>query len=285
MPDLYRIQFIMTGQGQGWSESYVIPLDNATVATVGTQVANPLALSRGALLAREYKLQAYRVSKIRLAIGTVVKRNSDLTVVNYGPGGTTVAWRGCQPNECVIGNGVSADGGREKKVFHRGIPDQVIEDGGLLNAAETIGWFSKLASFQSLLLQAQAGWLQDVALGNVFNISGYVLDAGFVATITFTGAIFNGVAVGTRVPIRVTGVNGKSAINGLQMVVVLTDTTCETVETPALYPYAFGGSGQRMTDPKPFISAAAWGAELARTHQTGKVSVSTRGRAPARPRG
>lgn len=285
MPDLYRITFIMTGQGQGWSESYVIPLDNSTVAGVGAQVANPLALSRAALLAREYKLQGYRVTKIRLAAGTLVKRNSDLTMTGYGPGGTTVAWRGCQPNECVIANGVSADGGREKKVFMRGIPDQVIEDGGLLNAAETIGWFSKLASFQSLLLQAQAGWLQDLAVGDVFNVSGYVLTDGFQATVTATGNVFNGIAVGTRIPVRIAKVNGKSAINGLQLVTVISPTVCLTVEAPALYPYSFGGTIQRMTDPKPFIAAAAWGAELARTHQTGKVSVATRGRAPARPRG
>ncbi len=285
MPDLYRITFILTGQGQGCSESYVVPRDGSSTSLVAAQIAQPLAQARAALVAREYKLQAYRTTKIRLADGTAVKRNSDLAIANLGPGGTTSGWRGCQINECVILNGVSAGGDREKKVFARCIPDQVIEDGGQLNMGETIGWFSRLDSFFALLLQYGAGWLQDVPLGNTFNVTGYVINPSFTVTVTFDGTIFNGVAVGTRIPVRLSKINGKSELNGIQQMVVVGNTSATTVEAFSLWPYSFGGTGVRMTTPKPFISAAAWGRELARTHQTGKVSVATRGRSPARPKG
>lgn len=285
MPDLYRVTFIMTGRGQGWSESYVIPRDNVNVSTVNQTIAQPLAFARARLLAREYTLQAFRSTKIRLADGSLVKRNSDLVVVNYAINAGLANWEGCQPNECVVANGVTADGSREKKVFMRGVPDIVITEGGTLNRGEGIGWFSRLDSFQNQLRLYLAGWLGDTTVGNAHNVTGYTLDEGFQVTVTFQGTIFNGLVAGTRVPVRLSKINGKSELNGIQTLIVVNDTSGVTVEAFSLFPYSFGGKGQRMTDPKPFFQAEAWGAELARTHQTGKVSVGTRGRQPARARG
>lgn len=285
MPDLYRGTFIMNGRGQGWSESYVFPLDGVNVGIFASTVMQPLAVARARLLASEYTLQAFRTTKIRLADGTPVTRNSDLNIVNLGINAGISGWEGCQPNECVIVNGVSADGSREKKVFMRGIPDIVITNGGTLNNAEPIGWFSRLASFTNQLVARQAGWLQDVAQGNKFNVTNYTVTDGFQVQVTFSGNIFNGLIPTNRVPVRLARINGKSELNGIQMMIVDSNTQGTTVDAFSLFPYQFGGTGVRMTDPKPFISAVAWGAELARTHQTGKVSISTRGRAPARPKG
>jgi len=284
MPDLYRTTFFFAGASQGWSESYVFPRDGVTVATFNSLTATAIAQSRAQLLAREYKLVAFRTAKIRTAAGATVKRNADLVVVDYGPGGTTAGWRGCQPRECVIMNGISADGGREKKTYLRGIPDQVIEDAGQLNTGETIGWFSRLSSFQSLLLQAQAGWLQDITQGPSFNVVTYVTGANLIQEVEFQGNIFNALAVGTEVPVRLTGINGKSRLNGLLVMVVVSNTKGHTKKPLALGPFVAGGTGILMVSPKPFISAAAFGQEEARTHDTGKVSVATRGRRAATPR-
>lgn len=285
MPDLYRGTFIMTGRGQGWSESYIFPRDQVTVAQVNQTILQPCALARARLLATEYTLQAFRATKIRLDNGTPVKRNSDLVIVNYEINKGVTGWEGCQPNECVIANGVTNDGSREKKVFMRGIPDVVITNGGTLNRNENLGWFSRLDSFFALLLLNQAGWIGDVADGGQTNVTGYTIEDSFQILITVQDNFFAAIPVGTRVRVRLNGINTKSELNGIRWVSVVSANSVRTVEAFSLWPYSHGGQLQALLTPKPFFSAGGWGAELARTHQTGKVSVGTRGRQSARPKG
>jgi len=285
MPDLYRVTFAFAGKSQGWSESYVIPRDGTNPGTLNATTVLPIAQARAALLAREYKLDAYRVAKIRLADGTPVKRNALLFTPDLGPGGTTSGWAGCQPRECVIIQAVDATGGRKKQVFARGIPDQIIEDGGELNFGESIGWFSKLNSFAALLVTAQAGWLEDIPIAGPFNVAGYVVNPNGTVKVQFDAGLFVGVVAGTRVTMRLAGINGSSRLNGAQQMVVDDATHATTAKAIAVFGYSFGGQGVRYTTPKPFISAIAWNAEIARTHDTGRPIIASRGRQRAAAKG
>lgn len=285
MSQLFRGTFFMEGMSQGWSESYTFQqADGLGVREFLSVSMDPLANLRAALLAREYKLTAFRATKIRDTAGAPVRRNSDLVISPRGPGGTTLAWAGCQPRECVVVNGVTTDGAREKKVFMRGIPDDIIQKGGILNRSETIGWFSRLDSWFARLRQETAGWLIDLEQGLRYNVSNYTINPNLTQQITFTGTIFLGVPIGTRVRVRLSRINGKSRLNGIQILEVASPTSGVTISPLALGEYTAGGSGVRLLDPKPFVFAQQWDAEIARTHDTGKVSVGTRGRQSATPR-
>lgn len=284
MPDLYRGTFIMEGMSQGWSESYIFPRDGFTIAQVNQEIMDPLATLRASLLAREYKLTAWRATRIRLADGTAVKRQSDLVISSRGPGGTTAAWAGCQPRECVIVNGITANGEREKKIYMRGIPDVVIEDGGELNTAENIGWFSRLNSFTAILLRWQAGFLIDQTVGQTYLVNNYIINPNLTQQFTFSGNIFDGLPLNSRVRVRLSKVNGQSRLNGIQTLEVASPVSGSTISPLAVGEYVSGGEGVRLVDPKPFVSVTFWAPEIARTHQTGKVSVGSRGRRSAIPR-
>jgi len=285
MPDLYRVTFAFAGKSQGWSESYTFPADGTNPGTFNATTVLPIAQARAALLAREYKMDAYRVAKIRLNDGSPVKRAALLFTPDLGPGGTTSGWAGCQPRECVIIQAIDATGQRKKQVFARGIPDQIIEDGGELNFGETIGWFSKLASFTSRLIAAQAGWLEDIPSGNASNVTGYVLNPNGTVKVAFEDNIFAAIAAGSQRLVRLSGINGSSRLNGANQMIVNDATHATTAKALAVFAYSFGGKGVLYIYPKPFISAVAWNAELARTHDTGRPIIASRGRQRAQAKG
>jgi hypothetical protein len=283
MPDLYRATFSFAGEKQGWSESYVYPLDNSTPKAIGDAVITPIALARANLLAKNYVLDAFRVAKIRLSAGTPVKRNVKLFAVDLAPALQTLANQGDQPRDCVMIQAGGTDGQGTKFVFMRGIPDAITGDGGAFVPAGAGGWGARFSTWAALQAQAHAGWLEDAAIGDPFVVTGYVQNPGFTVTLTFAGTPFLALPAGTIISVRLSGINGRSKINGLRKLQVLTNSTATTVKAIAVGDYAFGGVAQRYNLTKPFQEAQDWAASQIRTHDTGRPSYATRGRRAAQP--
>lgn len=283
MPDLYRATFSFSGEKQGWSESYVYPADNTNPKAFGDTVVVQIAMARANLLAKNYVLDAFRVAKIRTAAGALVKRNAKLFTVDLAPALQTVANQGDQPRDCVMIQAGGTDGEGLKYVFMRGIPDAITGDGGAFVPAGAGGWGGRFATWKALQEQAHAGWLEDSPVGDPAIITGYTQNPGFTVNIDFAGTPWAAVPVGTVIQLRISGVNGRSKLNGLRKVIVAGPSEVNTVKAIALGLYTHGGTAQRYDLLKPFQEGQDWAAAMIRTHDTGRPSYATRGRRPAQP--
>lgn len=284
---LFRVKFAFAGKKQGWSEIWVFPTANDLITgqTLNSTVILPIAQARSQMLGREYVLDAYAISKIRLNDGTPQRGNVKLWSPDLAPSMQSASNAGAQPRECLIVQVESADGQRKKNVFMRGIPDDIAIDGGEVNLAGAGGWGSRFNSWSNLMIQAGAGWLQNIPVGEPANVTGYVVNANNTITIAFDAPLFNLLVAGTRRIIRVSGINGKSVLSGEIEVAVVDEDHATTKQSFAVFPYQYGGRARIYQQPKPFISGVFFNPALIRTRDTGRPSYATRGRQPARARG
>lgn len=285
MPDLYRITLGFSGKRQGWTESFVIGQDQTTPAALSVTVVQPISLARKNLLAREYTLDFQRVAKFRLSNGTPVKRNVTLWTPELGPDLQTVANSGEQPRACALVTGTGTDGEGQTQIFMRGIPDEIAVNGGAYAPSGASGWGSRFSSWRSLMIGAGAGWLEDVRDGEPFLMTDYVINPNATVQFNFEGTPFAGLDVGSTVAVRLSGINGGSRLNGFHELIVGTQNTATTKKALAVFPYSFGGQGQKYLRPKPFQTADDWFVNAIRTHDTGRPLNATRGRQPAQARG
>ena len=99
-------------------------------------------------------------------------------------------------------------------------------------------------------------------------------------TFTFEDALFPVEKIGKRVRVALSGINGKSNLNRVTVVKVLSQTSCKTVQKTAWLPFIDGGKGRYGGDL--FINPATVKPIKVGRRPAGPPLLVTPGRARAR---
>jgi hypothetical protein len=174
---------------------------------------------------------------------------------------------------------------RTKNVWIKGFWDAVEDNAGtyIRNLA---GWQKAFAPFLAFFGAPKnitwGWWGTDYTTKASANLVGYVASASSIVTFTFAADIFPLGLVGTTQQIRLSGVNGKSKLNGTQTVVIDSTRTCHTYQPLAVVPYSFGGKGSWAS--KTFVLSSFIFDQKISERKTGAPLLEEHGRAKRKPR-
>lgn len=283
---LFRVTTSFNGRKQGWTESFTFQAsDNLTAEAFSTTIFQPIGLARKNLLAREYVLDGWRVAKFRLDDGTPLKRNVYTKSIDLAPDLQTVANAGEQPRDCLLLKASGLDGEGIKHTFMRGIPDDILKEGGVYHPDGAGGWGSRFASWNAVMTAGVWGWLEDVVVKGEIEVQGYTINPNATITFQFAEDTFPTLDIGQVVPMRFAGINGKSVLNRRMNVRIETEGVATSIDAIATFPYSHGGIATRYNTVKAFQAGSALSGVEGRTHDTGRPLSATRGRQPAQARG
>lgn len=294
MPYTIKNTLIFEDSSYGWTESFFSTAVSGDLINAGDRL-DLIAQKRAKLLGSDGRLKGWRVS-IEFDNGTPprpVLGDSRAVEVNYAgsqpPAGTTDpqtidAYACAKPGVGILLKWRSTDGTLRKLQFMRGIPDglEILSGKPYLTQGT---WLSDFVAWRTAMLGGGSfpnGWMANLRRDTVA-VTDYVVDAGsnqIVMTITpnLFPPPFN-----VRQRVRVSGVNGKSTLNGSQLIDVLSTTQIRTVKPLAVFPFTAAG---RVTAFQPaFIQV--FGIDTVRIvyRKPGRPLLVSRGRAPVRPRG
>jgi hypothetical protein len=274
---LYKLTLVFEYEGYGWTESYVINLAGTPLpGVVFANLAVPLINARIPLLAQDCFLTFARLSTINVPFQVyTVFQNLQ------GQYGADTAF----PNTALKIRFTQQAAGPEKTLFMRGIPFSIINAG---NYTPTAQWQKSFGAYGTILAGTNNnvwGWYgvqSKVSSTLVSYTQNVVPPAQFQVNIESTTAVFTVPQVGTKRIVRLAGVNGKSELNGTQVVTVTSPTSCLTKDRFGVIPYSFGGT---ISNPTYGFSAFLnFGAEQIVSRKAGRALFLERGRQPNRAR-
>lgn len=267
---------------QGWTESYI--LNNPTPGTPAlwnTLYGTPLALVRAALLSVDCTQTYIRIAVVGVPFAVQ-------TFKGVGPG--TYAAGQSVPNLAILLRCPPILAGPQKAIYLHGFPGSQVNQGVY---APTFDFSAAIGAFTRFLTSAvgNSGWGWIGVNGSTkvkAPLETYTITPGYQVLMTFNPVpltqqpIFQGVPVGTKIRLRLSGINTKSELNGVQVCLVNSANTALTVYQFGVLPYSHGGFG--VYEPTTFIQFGGLNDEKVVTHKTGKPLFLSRGRAPVRAR-
>lgn len=281
--DLYRCSWVFSGKKKGWSETWVIPRDNTTPAAL-SGLLTPVSQLRANMLGREFRIDAIRISKIRLANGNKVKRQVFLFETPFIPTDLTGANAADAPDAAVIGNAVDITGSFRKQFFLGAPPDAIIVNGGDLDTGIN-GWGGKFTSWALQMVALNAGWLNRVPVQlagmDFVTITNYAVAVTGIVTITSDVGTW-GLPPYVKQVVSIRGLNGShSNLNGQLLVLPKTETTCVTVKPRPSLPFQSDGFMTHYQQPYPNIVSSLITAVKAGNHKRGRPLLVSPGRRAA----
>lgn len=291
---VYKFTIVFSGNNQGWTESYYYSQPNPLpLAQLYAGPGLGLLQYRQAILANNCSIDYLRIGTVGTKFAVQLFPYNLLGLYGtgvYGAGGVNDV----NSNLALLIRCQPAVAGPNKNIFMRGVPYTILK----------AGEFSPPATFQKPLnvflgyligtsSQFQTWGWWGVTQGSAVTcpVVTYALATQapnqYQVTITFAAnpagnSIFQNVPVGTKVLVRLTGINGKSELNGVQVVTVLSPLTCLTKEQFGVVPFSHGGNG--TYNLYGFIGIGAAGAEKLVTRKAGMPLFLERGRAKNRTR-
>lgn len=269
-------------ESQGWTETYI--LNNPVPGTLqqfNQTYAIPLAQKRAALLS-----DAVNHTYSRLALVGI-----PFAVQTFeGIGAGTYAASQTVPNVAILARCPPLVAGPNKAIYLHGFPASQLTNGFY---APSFEFQAGIAAFRQFVTgaigNATWGW---IGVNSSTKVSAPLLDytvtTGFQVLLTFNPvpltqtAIFQGVPIGTKIRVRLSGINGKSELNGVQVCLVSSPSEALTVYQFGVLPYSHGGKG--VYEPTTFIPFGGLNDEKAVTRKTGKPLFLSVGRAKAKAR-
>jgi len=274
---VYRGTMIFNGRSHGWTESYTLDMASLNYVDAMNQLKD-LADDRWPLLGKQTAITGLRISRM--------DRKNDGFTMNYQRGPT----QGCdndEPDACLVVQCHDQNFQRHKTTFLRGIPDDIDIQFGVFVSAPCN--FEEL--FNNFVVQlrgiaGQWGWWGRPLTGPVrADLQGYATVAGKVGTITFLTPLFAGQPPNAKVLVTFGGVNtpAKSTLNGQQVCIVDSDTTCHLAIPLAAFPWTHGGHG--LFVPSEHVGIRGVTISRIGTRRVGAPLLASRGRQRARGRG
>lgn len=271
---IYKCTMVFLGRKHGWTESWWQSNSETDYQNPMDQLQS-LADKRAKLLGQECKIEALRVS----LEGTA--GDGFLKYVNI-PG---VAQKSAAEHDVAVLVTVRNQlNTRRKHAFLRGIWDDAEAANGDY-IKDLAGWKDNMSTFlKSLTATAQTaqqwGWY-GVDVKTKKNVTGYTVDANNRVTFTVADPIFDPLDVNKMKSLRLTGLNGKSSMNGVYVCQVLSTTTCITRFPYKTVPYKFGGTMQDVT--KTFIKIYGADDQRITSRKVGSPLLASRGHAKGMP--
>lgn len=268
---LWKVTMIFSDQGYGWSESYYLNLSSPqTPQSVYALYGQPLSNVRLPITGNSTALDFVRVSQVNVPFAAIAFRDGRMGTYNVAS---------LFPNVALLVRAQQVAVGPQKNIFMRGLPYTIVKAGeyappdvfnGPLKA-----FFNYLAPPQGLLW----GWL-GVTSKVSSPVTGYTVTLGFQVVVTTLNPIFPVTTPPARISVRFTGINGKSELNGQQVVTCTNATTCQTVDQFGVIPYTHGGKVTVQT--KSFVPFNSFVDERINTRKAGRIAFLERGRAAVR---
>ena len=217
-------------------------------------MVTPYHRLRVQLLAGNATLSYIRYSQIGLPFNVQVYALNQLGLF-YGDKGVPPGLNLINPGLSLLLRCNQIGGGAVKSIFLRGLPYVIVKDSLYSPTNQWTTAFNNYTNFLTGFLAQQQfstpwGWwgIQSKVTAPVLK---YTLGAAaptlYQVTVT-TGPVpatnqplFAGIAPGTKLLVRFTGINGKSELNGNQVVLVVDPSDVITTHQFGVVPYAFGG--------------------------------------------
>lgn len=177
-----------------------------------------------------------------------------------------------------------ANNTRRKNTFLRGVPDNIVVTGGIVDRAFA-AFINAFNAFAGALVQNTYGWIgSDVKTEHP--VTDYTSDATNRLVFTVGGAALPVPATGNKIRLRGKnlGVGGKSVLNRTAVFLRNSATECKTNKPTAAFP--FSGPGGFLVSRTTTIRVIA-NVKIQKVveRKAGKVSFTSPGRVPARPLG
>jgi hypothetical protein len=149
------------------------------------------------------------------------------------------------PNVSLLQRCYQTVAGPAKSIFLRGFPYTIISGGQYKPTDQWNQQYQPFVSFLTNTQNGQWGWY-GVQSKATSLISGYIQNTQppgqFQVLVTSVNPVFLGLAVGSKQKVRFTAINGKSELNGEQVVYVQSPTTVLTKDQFGVIPWSHGGS-------------------------------------------
>lgn len=184
------------------------------------------------------------------------------------------------PNTSVTIRMQTQDRSRRKDIFMRGVWDDLITKGGIIDQ-DNGAWAQQFSALTAQLLLNSWGWMgRDV--GTVVNITNYVVAADGMVTFTLDAPLFPVPLVNSRQSVRISGLNNRSSIlNGQQVVIVKAANSAQTVKAFGAGP--FTATGRMRFNTKTLILPSFIATFRVGERRVGAPFFQRRGRRSARP--
>jgi hypothetical protein len=271
----YKWTMVFDLDDYGWTESYVLNLGAPlSLSKIFQDYCLTIAQARMSLMPPNVTLSFGRVS----TIGT----RFSVQLYEIGGGGTYPNQpHSLHPNDALLLHWFPVAPGPQKSTFLRGLPIEINVNGLY---TPTPLWTKQLASYTRKLSNPVAGawgWW-GVQSSTTSTVNTYVQTINETVLITVNTPIFAGLDPTQLIKVRVSGVNGKSAINGTNVYYPKSATTIETKDKIAVAPYQFGGKVELPV--YGFSQILQGNDERLMTRKCGAPLFTERGRARVRAR-
>lgn len=276
----WKVTFVFGMDEYGWTESYIINTAAGQYTFDGLYnfVISPIVSARLSLLAPTASMTYVRISVVGTPFAVrLFAVNSQGLYGSYtnqpNPPGLDPS---LQPNDALLVRLTPASPGPAKSIYLRGLPKEIEDDNGNYNndPGFTILLRSYFTSFTKISGNSFGWW--GVQSKTFAPVSNYAQNADGTVTITTTTNLFTVTTPPTPTIIRISGVNGKSILNGSRVYYPLTTTTAKSKDQIAVSPYIFGG---RVEVPVyGYTQAGSFVAERLMTRKCGRALFLERGR-------
>lgn len=281
-PNLVRTTFYLSGLAQGYSESYFTqrpPSPNTlepdlVAATAEARIIAPL---RAAMLGKFYQVDGFRCSTFTNDVAFHLKRHFVSTEEATQGNGQQDAMR---PADVILTYFRTTVGGLTKGVYLHGAWKSNYGDG--LGLVLDPAWKTNHNAWATEMVARRYGWLTRLPVQPTATITDYVRNVvGNVVTLTVTPGTL-GQFIGQVIHVEIQGLNGKSELNGFQVVRVASDTSCVTVKPFGVQAFQSAGTMTCYNYGLAVPNGAV--PRKITSHKPGKIFFSRRGRLPARTR-
>jgi hypothetical protein len=264
----------------GWSESYWYNSGTGThVSTMGE--LKKLATARAQLLGNGAFVKARRVSTEGVGPDAYLVYDNITPTFKTDADGKGVVEELDHEDAAVLVRCNNADFRVHKHIFLRGIWDSIDINHG--KYAPNASWNARMLRFLNALSAGQWGWWGVTNRLPKVPMTTYAPIASGQVRITFQEAVFPANTIDKKVKVRISGVNGKSVLNGEQLVVPESMTSCVTLKPLGVTPYRFGGYGSYAE--YGFIGISSAEDQKIVERKAGAPLLQSRGRQRARARG
>lgn len=239
-----KVTFSFSCNGYGWTITLYLP-------TYSTGFQNELPKARA--LSAKFDAAtngSTSITYMRLQNASQLRQGIIVPYVSS----LTLNLAGVQPQSCAYLRLYNASFTQSKLIFFRGLGNNLVNGGGVLNPASAQG-----PAIQNCVAQMVAdgwSWLgkSNLSLGPQ-QVTGVVLNANNIPTITFAAPVFNLTANPNQVkyPLSLAGLKGSDTLNGNWVVKPLTSSSCVFTKQVLANPW-IAGSGSGYSDIEGLIT-------------------------------
>jgi len=281
MASLFKVTLVFEAASRGWTESYIYSSSGDAHGPVEGPTVR-LCKARALLLGDGGFIKAYRISKEGTGPDALLRYKRfespafDVPLAN----GQLRAGPRAQPNVALLVKCADSTESKRKNIFLRGIPDHIEVEGGQF--VDNIAYKNFFAAFRRELINEPWGWLGVTTKFGPVDLLNYESTVNGIITFTLQANLFEAGTFGKRIIARFKGVNGKSQLNGPQIVKPTDAQSGKLVLPLSLLAYKNGGQVSYSNYAHQKIETV----EILKvvTRKAGAPLLESRGRARAKPR-